>query len=164
MNYLVKSVLKNSTFVSNMSYDALLTQANLLYPIAGPILLHFFCMCYNLLDTTKKTELNNFMYNQFNEYYFKYEILTTLCKNEQINPMQFITTNKKYIEPVLVLLKIKFPTTEDEFKKALDNNINNIKGLIQQQQQILAVLNVKGGKTRKLRKKLKYLKKYKTKK
>jgi hypothetical protein len=78
--------------------------------------------------------------------------------------MQFITTNKKYIEPVLVLLKIKFPTTEDEFKKALDNNINNIKGLIQQQQQILAVLNVKGGKTRKLRKKLKYLKKYKTKK
>jgi hypothetical protein len=163
---LVNSVLQNSTFVSKMGYNALLTQANLLYPGIGPVLLHFFCIGYNLLNTSNKLELDNFIRNMFKEYYSKYEILTTLCKNETLNPLQFITTNRMYIEPVLRSLGINFPTTEDELKTSLNHKLDNIKGLInQQQQKILAILKyAKGGKSRKLRKKLKYVKTYKTKK
>jgi len=163
---LVNSVLQNSTFVSKMGYNALLTQANLLYPGIGPVLLHFFCISYNLLNTANKLELDNFIHDNFSQYHDKYKILTTLCKNEILNPLQFITTNRMYIEPVLKSLGINFPTTEDELKMSLNDKLGNIKGLIKQQQQkILAILKyAKGGKSRKLRKKMKYIKTYKTKK
>jgi len=167
MNSILKFAVNNNSFVSNNVYKLILFQSNIVLPGSGPVLLRFFCMCYNkLLNEKNKKIIDTFINNNFKNEYSKYEIITASCRSEKIDIQKFINDNNKYIKPVFEKLGIQFNI--DSLQKYLDgsdpltkkSNIEKIIDLLNSYKQKISII-FKGGKSRKLRKKLNFIKTYK---
>ena len=122
------------------------------------------------MNDTSKEAINTLFKEDImlSQFHSKYEMLTVMCQEENINPMDFINQHKQMVDPILQQLGIDIQSTqtEDLFKQAINNNIQSILNYIKSKKEsiytIFNVLKLKGGKTKHSRKNRKKTKRKKT--
>jgi hypothetical protein len=171
MNYIDSAALftlKNSKYARFVGYKSAMVSTAALAPFA----LQLFCIVYNkIMNNTSKEAINTLFKEDImlSQFHSKYEMLTVMCQEETINPMDFINQHKQMVDPVLQQLGIDIQSTqtEDLFKEAINNNIQSILNYIKSKKEtiytIFNTLKIKGGKTKHYGKKRKQTKRKKTK-
>ena len=161
MNWMDDAVLLTlkSDSVAKVAYNAALLQSN----SVAPGVLKFFCICYNkILNDDSKNKLDAFFKEDdfLKEYYKKYKIVTIICKQEPLDPMNFISENKIIVDKLFQSLNMNTPNTIEELTRLLNQHIVQLIELIQQHKNKISTLMSTfkiGGKTkRKKRKKSKH--------
>jgi hypothetical protein len=170
MNYIDSAALftlKNSKSARFVGYKSAMVSTAAIAPFA----LQLFCIVYNkIMNDTSKEAINTLFKEDImlSQFHSKYEMLTVMCQEETINPMDFINQHKQMVDPVLQQLGIDIQSTqtEDLFKEAINNNIQSILNYIKSKKEsiytIFNTLKIKGGKTKHSRKKRKQTKRKKT--
>ena len=91
------------------------------------------CVAYNsLLTEESKTKINKALeQNLKQDLYSKYQLLTSLCKDEKTSPKEFIQENETLLTPVLEVFngKVDFTKSEEEIKVQV-NKPENIDALV----------------------------------
>jgi hypothetical protein len=76
------------------------------------------------MNDTSKEAINTLFKEDImlSQFHSKYEMLTVMCQEETINPMDFINQHKQMVDPVLQQLGIDIQSTqtEDLFKQAIN--------------------------------------------
>ena len=160
MNYLDSAALftlKNSKSARFVGYKSAMVSTAVLAPFA----LQLFCIVYNkIMNDTSKEAINTLFKEDImlSQFHAKYEMLTVMCQEETINPMDFINQHKQMVDPLLQQLGIDIQSTqtEDLFKEAINQNIQSILNYIKSKKEsiytIFNTLKIKGGKKRSRRK------------
>jgi hypothetical protein len=94
-------------------------------------------------------------------------MITVLCQEEPVDPMDFVRQNKMILDPILRQLNLDTRITENMsvFKDTINNNIVSILNYIESKEteimnlfnllNIQSLKNAKGGKTKRFRRKTK---------
>ena len=127
------------------------------------------CVAYNsLLTEESKTKINKALeQNLKQDLYSKYQLLTSLCKDEKTSPKEFIQENETLLTPVLEVFngKVDFTKSEEEIKVQV-NKPENIDALVVKIQtnsgeindkfdKLMKQITAKGGTRKKKRRKSK---------
>jgi len=157
MNYLDSAALftlKNSKSARFIGYKSAMVSTAALAPFA----LQLFCIVYNkIMNDTSKEAINTLFKEDImlSQFHAKYEMVTVMCQEEIINPMDFINQHKQMVDPVLQQLGIDIQSTQTEelFKEAINQNIQSILNYIKSKKEaiytIFNTLKLKGGQKHK---------------
>jgi hypothetical protein len=156
MNYLDSAALytlKNSKSARFVGYKSAMVSTAALAPFA----LQLFCIVYNeIMNDTSKEAINTLFKEDImlSQFHAKYEMVTVMCQEEIVNPMDFINQHKQMVDPLLQQLGIDIQSTqtEDLFKQAINQNIQSILNYIKSKKEeiytIFNTLKIKGGQKR----------------
>jgi hypothetical protein len=156
MNYLDSAALytlKNSKSARFVGYKSAMASTAALAPFA----LQLFCIVYNkIMNDTSKEAINTLFKEDImlSQFHAKYQMVTVMCQEETINPMDFINQHKQMVDPLLQQLGIDIQSTQTEelFKEAINQNIQSILNYIKSKKEaiytIFNTLKIKGGQKR----------------
>jgi hypothetical protein len=166
MDYIALQGLKNFRPARIAAYNAALVATT---PYAGNGL-KLYCIIHNKIfdDASRNAIFKLFEKNTFfQQFKTKYEMITVLCQEEPVDPMDFVRQNKMILDPILRQLNLDTRITENMsvFKDTINNNIVSILNYIESKEteimnlfnllNIQSLKNAKGGKTKRFRRKTK---------
>ncbi len=144
--------LRRSTYASSAAYRLAKTTTS----ITAPFVLQFFCIIHEkILNEESQKAMNDFFKNHLSLLYTKYEILTVLCKNENIDPMAFIREHQAMVQTMLTEIGIDphIIETKERLIQSINQNIQRILTYIETKTDVLKNLKLTGGTRRRRRRK-----------
>lgn len=166
MDYFALQGLKNFRPARVAAYNAALVATT---PFVGNGL-QLYCIIHNkIFDDSSRDAISDLFENDmfFKQFNTKYKMITVMCQEEQIDPMNFIHEHKMMVDPILNQLNLDTRITENMnvFKDTINKNIISVLNYIQSKKneitKIFSSLNIeklknaKGGNTKRSRQKTK---------
>lgn len=164
MDYIALQGLKNFRPARVAAYNSALVATT---PFVGNGL-QLYCIIHNkIFDDSSRDAISDLFENDmfFKQFNTKYKMITVLCQEEPVDPMDFIHEHKIMIDPILTQLNLDTRITENIniFKDTINKNIVSILNYIQSKQteimnlfnllNIEKLKNAKGGRTRRSKRK-----------
>jgi hypothetical protein len=119
--------------------------------VSAPFVLQFFCIMHEkILTEASKAAMNEFIKINLATLHTKYEILSKLCKNENIDPFAFIREHEVMVRTMLSEIGIDpdIVKTPDALIQSINANLQSILAYIGKKIKVLEDWKLTGGTRR----------------